>query len=115
LEILELLGLSYNSLGKYPALLGQPLLLDYAKDCSNMHKVFLVVPLGVNRDTEVWHVGKLHLVKLRFFLGLDNINDRYVRDRRLVRQLPLLAFPILQPLGRLEGGTHVGVLPESGT
>ncbi len=46
LEILEHLGSSYNSLGEYPALLGQPLLLNYAKDCDNVHKVFLVVPPG---------------------------------------------------------------------
>jgi hypothetical protein len=53
LEILECLGSSYNSLGKYPELLGQLLLLNYAKDCNNLCKVFLVVPPGVNRDTEV--------------------------------------------------------------
>ncbi len=45
LEILERLGPSYNSLGEYPALLGQLLLLDYVKDCNNVRKVFLVVPL----------------------------------------------------------------------
>ena len=53
LEILEHLKPSYNSLGEYPALLGQPLLLDYAKDRDDVRKVFLVVPPGVNRDTEV--------------------------------------------------------------
>jgi hypothetical protein len=53
LEILQYLGPSYNSLGEPSALLGQPLLLDYAKDCDDVHKVFLVVPLGVNWDTEV--------------------------------------------------------------
>jgi hypothetical protein len=115
LEILECLGPAYNSLGEYPALLGQPLVLDYAKDCNDMCKVFLVVPPGVNRDTEVWSVGKLDLVKLRFFLERDDVNNRYVRDGRLVRQLPFLAFRILQPVGGLEGGTHFGVLPESGT
>ncbi len=116
MEILECLGPSYNRLGKYPELLGQqPLLLNYAKDCNNLHKVFLVVPPGVNRDTEVWRVGKLDLEKLRFILGCDDVNDRYVRDGRPVRQLPFLAFRILQPVGRLEGGTHFGVLPESGT
>ncbi len=46
LEILERLGPSYNSLGKYPALLGQPLLLNYAKDCNNVCKVFLIVNPG---------------------------------------------------------------------
>jgi hypothetical protein len=53
LEILECLEPSYNSLGEYPALLEQPLLLDYAKDCNNVHNVFLGVPPGENRDTEV--------------------------------------------------------------
>jgi hypothetical protein len=53
LEILERLEPSYSSRGKSPALLGQPLLLDYAKDCNNVCNVFLGVPLGENRDTEV--------------------------------------------------------------
>ena len=53
LEILERLRPSYNSLGECPALLGQPLLLDYAKDCNDMRNVFLGVPPGENRDTEV--------------------------------------------------------------
>jgi hypothetical protein len=53
LEIPERLGPSYNSLGEYPALPGQPLLLDYSKDCDNVRKVFLIVSPGVNRDTEV--------------------------------------------------------------
>jgi hypothetical protein len=115
LEILERLRPSYNSLDEYPALLGQPLLLDYAKDCDKVRKVFLVVTPGVNRDTEVWRIRKLDLVKLRFFLGRDDVNVRYLQDGRPVRQLPFLAFRILQPIGRLEGGTHCGILPESGT
>jgi hypothetical protein len=53
LEILERLGPSNNSLGEYLALLGQPILLDYAKDRDNVCKVFLVVPPGVNRDTDI--------------------------------------------------------------
>jgi hypothetical protein len=53
LEILEHLEPSYNSLGEYLALLEQPLLLNYAKDHNNVHKVCLVVPPGVNWDTEV--------------------------------------------------------------
>jgi hypothetical protein len=32
-----------------------------------------------------------------------------------MRQLPFLALSVLQPVRRLEGGTHFGVLPESGT
>ncbi len=110
LEILERLGL-----GEYPALLGQPLVLDYAKDRKDVCKVFLLVPPGLNRDTEVWCIWKLYLEQLGFFLGHDDINDKYVWDRRPVRQLLFLAFRILQPIKRLDGGTHFGVLPESGT
>jgi hypothetical protein len=61
LEILERLGPSYNSIGKYLALLGQPLLLDYAKDRNDVRKVFLVVPPGVNRDAEVSAAGRFTL------------------------------------------------------
>jgi hypothetical protein len=53
LEILERLGPSCDSLGEYPALLGQSISLNYAKDCDDVRKVFLFVPLGVNRDTEL--------------------------------------------------------------
>ncbi len=115
LEILQCLWLSHNSLGECPALLGQPLLLDDTKDCNNVHKVFLVVPPGINRDTEMWRVRKLDLEKLRFFLGRDDVNHRYLRNGRLVGQLPFLALRILQPVQRLEGSTHFGILPESST
>jgi hypothetical protein len=86
-------------------------LLDDTKDCDDVHKVFLVVPPGVNWDTQ----RKLDLVKLGFFLGCDDVKDRYIQDRRPVRQLPFLSFRILQPVGRFEGDTHFGVLPESST
>ncbi len=80
-----------------------------------MCKVFLVVPTGVNGHTEVGLVQKLDLENLRFFLGCDNVHHRYVQNGRPVGQLPFLALGILQPIRRLEGGTHFGMLPESGT
>jgi hypothetical protein len=60
-------------------------------------------------------VRKLDLQGLRFFLGRDNVYLRHVRDGQPVAQLPFLALSILQPVARLEGGTHFVVLPESGT
>ncbi len=80
-----------------------------------MCKVFLDVPTGVNGHTEVRLVQELDLVNLRFFLGCDGVNHRYVWNGRLVGQLPFLALIVLQPVWRLEQGTHFGVLPESGT
>jgi hypothetical protein len=118
LENLRHLGDSsalYNSLGKHPTLLGQPLLIDDLEDYSDVCKVFLVVPMGVNGHTEVGLIQKLDLGKLRFFLGRDNVNLRYVQNGWPIAQLPFLALCILQPVRRLEGGTHFGMLPESGT
>ncbi len=80
-----------------------------------MCKIFLGVPTGVYGHVEVGLVWKLDLQGLRFFLGRDKIHLRYLWDGRLVAQLPFLALSILQPIGGLEGGTHFGVLPESGT
>ncbi len=80
-----------------------------------MCKVFLVVPSGVIGHAEVRLVRKLGLENLRFFLGRDNVNRRYVRNGQQVAQLPFLALGIFQPIRRLEGGTHFGMLPESGT
>ncbi len=114
-EILQRLGLPHNSLGKLPTLRVQPLLLDDVEDCNNVHKVFLGVPTGVNGHIEVGIVGKLDIQDLRFFLGGDNICLSYVQDGRPVAQLPFLALGILQPVRRLEGSAHFGVLPESGT
>ncbi len=45
----------------------------------------------------------------------DNVCLRHIQNGWLVGQLPFLALGILQPIGRLGGGTHFGVLPESGT
>ncbi len=80
-----------------------------------MHEVFLIVPMGVDEHAEVGCVRKLDLEDLGLFLGCDNINHRNVWNGRPMRQLPFLALSVLQPIRRLEGGTHFGVLPESGT
>ncbi len=97
------------------ALLGQPLLLNDSKDCNNVCEAFLVVPTGVYGHAEMGCVWKLDLEDLGLFLGHDNVNHRYLRNGRPMRQLPFLALSILQPVRRLEGGTHFGVLPESST
>jgi hypothetical protein len=80
-----------------------------------VRKVFFIVLTGVYGHTEVGCVRKLDLENLRLFLGRDDVNHRYIRNGRLVRQLPFLALRVLQPVQRLEGGTHFGMLPESGT
>jgi hypothetical protein len=115
LEILQRLGPSHNSLGKNSALLGQPLLFNHLEDRNNVHKVFLVVPMGVDGHAEVGRVRKLDLEDLGFFLGHDDVYHRNVRNGQPMRQLLFLALSILQPVHRLEGGTHFGVMPESGT
>ncbi len=80
-----------------------------------MREVFLIVPMGVDRHVEVGHVGKLDLEDLKIFLMHDDVYHRDVRDRQPMRQLPRLALSVLQPIWGLEGGTHFGVMPESGT
>ncbi len=115
LEILQRLGPSYNSLGKNSALLGQPLLFDHSEDCHYVRKVFLIVPMGVNGHAKVGCIRKLDLEDLRLFLGRDDIYHRDVRNSWPMRQLPFLALSVLQPIWGLEGGTHFGVMPESGT
>jgi hypothetical protein len=99
------------------ALLGLPVLLGDSEDCNNVHEVFLIVPTGVYGHAEVLHIRKLDLEDLGFFLvlGCDDVNHRYVWNRQPMRQLPFLTLSILQPIWRLEGGTHFGVLPESDT
>jgi hypothetical protein len=114
-EILHCLGLPYGSLSKLPTLCVQPLLLDDAEDCNNVHKVFLGVPMGVNGLIDVGIVGKLDLHHLRFFLRGDDVRLRYVQDGQPVAQLPFPAVRIFQHVGRLEGSTYFGVLSESGT
>jgi hypothetical protein len=115
LGILQRLGPSYNSLGKNLALLGQPLLFDHLEDCNNVHEVFLIVPTGLDGHAEVGRIRNLNLEDLGFFLGHDNVYHRNVLNGRLMRQLPFLALNVLQPVRRLEGGTHFGMVPESGT
>ncbi len=115
LEILQCLGPSHNSLGKNSALLEQPLLFDHSEDRNNVREVFLIVPTGVDGHAEVGCIRKLDLEDLRFFLGGDNVYHRNVWNGRPMRSLPLLALSVLQPVRRLEGGTHFGILPESGT
>jgi hypothetical protein len=114
LEILQRLGLSHNSLGENLALLG-PLLFNDSEDRNNVSEVFLVVPTGLDGHAEVGCIRKLDLEDLRFFLGHDNVYHRIIWNGWPMRQLPLLALSILQPIRRLEGGTHFGMLPESGT
>ncbi len=114
-KILQCLRPLFNSLGEHPTHLAQPFLINDSKDCNYVHKVFLSVPMGVYGHVEVGLVWKLYLQGLKFFLGRDNIHLRYLQDGQPVAQLPFLALSILQPIGRLEGGTHFGVLPESGT
>jgi hypothetical protein len=97
------------------ALLEQPLRFDDSEDRNNVCEVFLIVPMGVDGHAEVGRVRKLDLEDLGFFLGRDNVNHGNVRNGRPMRQLPFLALSVLQPIRRLEGGTHFGVLPESGT
>ncbi len=114
-EILQHLRPLYNCIGEHPTLLGQPFLIDDLEDCNDVCKVFLVVPTGVNKHVEVGLVRKFDFQGLRFFLGRDNVYLRHVLDGRPVAQLPFLALSIIQPTGSLEGDTHFGVLPESGT
>ena len=80
-----------------------------------MRKVFLVVPMGVNGHAEVGRIGKLDLEDLMLFLGRDDVYHQDVRNGRPMRQLSFFALNILQPIWGLEGGTHFGMMPESGT
>jgi hypothetical protein len=85
------------------------------EDCNYVRKIILIVPTGVDRHAEVGRVGKLHLENLKILLGHDDVYHRDVREKRPMRQLPLLALSVLQPVWGLEGGTHFGVMPESGS
>jgi hypothetical protein len=115
LEILQCLRPSCNSLGKNSALLGQPLLFNHSEDCNYEREVFLVVPTGVNEHAEVGCVRKLDLEDLRLFLGRDNVYHQDVRNGQPMRQLTFFALSVLQPIWGLEGGTHFGMMPQSGT
>ncbi len=71
--------------------------------------------MGVDGHVEDGTIWKLDLQTLRFFLGGYKICWWDVRNGWPDAQLPFLAFRILQPVGSLEGSTHVGVMPECGT
>jgi hypothetical protein len=58
---------------------------------------------------------KLDVEDLEYVLGHDDVNHRNVQNGWPMRQLPFLTLSVLQPVRRLEGGTHFGMLPESGT
>jgi hypothetical protein len=45
-----------------------------------VHKVFLIVPTGVNGHAEVGCIRKLDLEDLGFFLGHDDVYHRNVRN-----------------------------------
>ncbi len=97
------------------ALLGQPLLFYHSEDRNNVRKVFLIIHTRVNGHAEVGRIRKLDLEDLGFFLGRDNVYHRDLWNGQPMRQLPFLALSVLQPVWRLEGGTHSGMMPESGT
>jgi hypothetical protein len=115
LKILQRLGLSYNSLGKNSALLGQLLLFYHFEDRNNLRKVFLVGTIGVNGHAEVGRIRKLDLEDLRLSLGCDDVYHRDIRNGQPMRQLPFLALSVLQPVLGLKGGAHFCVMPESST
>ncbi len=58
-----------NSLGVHATLLLQPLLLYDPEDRNYVRDVFLVVPTGEERNTDVGVVRKLDLQHGRIFLG----------------------------------------------
>jgi hypothetical protein len=64
---------------------------------------------------EVGPIQKLDLEAFGCFLGGYQIRQGDVRDGWLTAHLPFLALRILQSLGALEDGTHLGMLPECGT
>ncbi len=80
-----------------------------------MCKVFLGVPLGEDGHVEDGPIRKLDLEAFRRFLGGHYIRRGDVRDGWPTAQLPFLVIGILQSLWDLEGGTHLGVLPECGS
>ncbi len=80
-----------------------------------MHKVFLSVSLGEDGHIEDSPIGKLDLQAFWHFHGGYQIRWWEVRDGWPTAQLPFLALRILRSFGSLEGGTHLGVLPECGT
>jgi hypothetical protein len=80
-----------------------------------VRKVFLVVSTGVDGHAEVGCIRKIDLEDLGFYLGREDVKHRNVQNGWPMRQLPFITLSVLQPDRRLEGGTHFGILPESGT
>ncbi len=80
-----------------------------------MRKLFLSVSMRVNGHVEVRIVRKPDLEDLRFVLRCDKVRLSHVQDGWPVAQQPFLAVRILQPIRRLEGSTHFGIMPESST
>ncbi len=80
-----------------------------------MRKVFLGVPLGKDGHVEDGPIGKLDLQGFLHLLGGHEIHWGDVRDGWPTAQLSFFALRILQSFGSLEGGTHLGMLPECGT
>ncbi len=80
-----------------------------------MGKVFLGVPSGEDGHVEDGPMGKLDLEAFWQFLGGHYFLGGDAWDGWPIAQLPFLALWILQSLGAIEGGTHLGVLPECGT
>jgi hypothetical protein len=80
-----------------------------------MRKVLLGVSLGEDGHVEDGPIRKLDLQGFVHFLGGYKIHWWDVRDGWPTAQLPFLALGILQSFGSLEGGTHLGMLLESGT
>ncbi len=85
MEILQRRWPFCNSLGVHATLLWQPFLLVDTEDHNYVRDVFLVVPMGEDRDADVGVVRKLDLQHGRIFLGRDDIYHQYVRDGRPLR------------------------------
>ncbi len=89
-------------------LLRQPLLFDHLEDCKNVHKVFLIVPTGVDGHAEVGRVGKLDLEDLGFFLGCDNVNLWNIRNGWPCC-MPLINVPYKRTFGAPDQGQTLDV------
>ncbi len=66
-------------------------------------------------STEVGRIRKLDLEDLMLFLGHDDVYHRDIRNGWPMRQLSFFVLSVLQPIWGLEGSTHFGMIPESGT
>jgi hypothetical protein len=80
-----------------------------------MHKVFLGVLSGERRHVEDGPIRKLDPQGFLHFLGGHKICRWDIQVGWPTAQLPFLTLGTLQSFGSLEGGTHLGMLPECGT